>query len=83
MKKGRTSSDEFKEGDPVVIQCNVSKRWSKKGVISGSRIAEDGSSHSFTILTEDGRELLRNKKFLKHQSGKTLRFADTVVGASA
>ena len=83
MKKGRSSSDDFKVGDPVLIQCNISKRWSKKGNISGSRLAEDGSCQSFTVDTKDGRQLLRNRKFLKHQSGRLLRFADTVVSGSA
>ena len=77
-KKGRTSSDEFKAGDPILIQCNLTKRWSKKGVITEARVAEDDSAQSFQILTEDGRECLRNKKFLKHQA-KTLRFADNVL----
>ena len=79
MKKGRASADTFQIGDPVLIQCNLIKRWSKKGKISNSRIAEDGSTQSFLILTEDGREILRNKKFLKHQSGRLLRFADMAV----
>ena len=77
-KKGRTSSDEFKAGDHVLIQCNVSKRWSKRGVFTEARVAEDDSAQSFQILTEDGREVLRNKRFLKHQA-KTLRFADSVL----
>lgn len=77
-KKGRTSSDEFQAGDHILIQDNLTKRWVKKGVIMEARMAEDNSAQSFKIVTEDGRECLRNKRFLKHQP-KTLRFADSVL----
>ena len=60
----------------ILIQDNVTKRWSKKGVIDQARTAEDSSSQSFIITTEDGRVCVRNKRFLKFQS-QTLRFADT------
>ena len=75
-KKGRTSSDEFQAGDQILIQDNVTKRWSKKGTITEARTAEDDSAQSFKILTEDGRVCVRNKRFLKFQA-KSLRFADT------
>ena len=47
LKKGRSSSDDFKVGDPVLIQCNVSKRWSKKGQITEARSAEEGPRKVF------------------------------------
>ena len=83
LKKGRSSADEFKVGDPVLIQCNVSKRWSMKGQISEARTAEDGSEQSFLVTTDEGRIVTRNRKFLKHQPGKLLRFADSIESASA
>ena len=79
MKKGRTSADQFQPGDQIVIQDNITKRWSKKGTILEARSSEDNSAQSFKILTEDGRECVRNKRFLKFQA-KTLRFADSVLG---
>ena len=75
-KKGRNSSDEFQAGDHILIQDNVTRRWSKKGTIEEARTAEDGSAQSFIITTEDGRVCVRNKRFLKFQS-KSLRFADS------
>ena len=83
LKKGRSSADEFKVGDPVLIQCNVTKRWSMKGQISQARTAEDGSEQSFLVTTDEGRIVTRNRKFLKHQPGKLLRFADSTESCSA
>ena len=83
LKKGRSSSDDFKVGDPVLIQCNISKRWSRKGQVTEARTAEDGSAQSFLVTTEDCRVVTWNKKFLKHQPGKLLRFADSTESASA
>ena len=78
LKKGRTSADQFQPGDKIVIQDNITKRWSKKGTILETRSSEDGSAQSFKILTEDDREVIRNKRFLKFEA-KTLRFADNVL----
>jgi hypothetical protein len=75
LKKGRSSSDQFQAGDRVLIQDNLTKRWNKKGTIDSARQAEDDSSQSFVITTEEGRTCVRNKRFLKFQP-KELRFAD-------
>ena len=66
-KKGRTSSIQFEVGDRVVIQDNMSKRWTIKGQVSSKRVAEDGSNRSFMIMTDGGKEMLRNAKFMKHE----------------
>ena len=50
-RKGRSSPSDYKPGEKVHIQDHVSKRWNIQGVISGKRMAEDGTSRSFTLET--------------------------------
>ena len=75
--KGRTSKAVIVNGDKVRVQDHNSGRWTLKGVISGARDADDGSTQSYTIAMNDGGTFLRNKMFIKHDVDawpKTVRF---------
>ena len=50
----------FYQGQRVWIQ-DKDKRWSDTGTILHSRTSED----SYSILTSEGVEIIRNKKFLR------------------
>ena len=93
QEKGRASKDVFMENDKVTIQDHKSGKWTQKGVISGTRMSDDGSVQSYTIKMNDGSgELLRNKCFIKHDvwpvTRKSVRFAldnteaDEVIAAA-
>ena len=47
-----------------------------KRKITEERQAEDGTIQSFLVVTNAGREIIRNKRFLKHMPGK-VTFADS------
>ena len=62
----------------MVVQNHTTGKWSEKGVISESRTADDGTTHSHIVTIDDGGEVLRNKRFIKHNiwlSRKKVRFA--------
>ena len=65
--------------DKVAIQDHKTGRWTQKGVISGTREADDGSVQSYTITMNDGNEFIRNKCYIKHDvwpiKRKSVRFA--------
>ena len=65
--KGRSSPNDFQPGDRVYVQDIASKRWNIPGTVKEGRVSEDGSTRSFLIEREDGVELLRNSKYLKHE----------------
>ena len=65
-EKGRTSKDIFMNDDKVVIQDHKTGKWTLKGVISGTRVADDGTVQSYTIQMNDGNEFIRNKCYIKH-----------------
>ena len=67
LKKGRSSPNDFEIGDRIVVQDVVNKRWSIKGTITQKRWSEDGSHRSFIVEKDDGTEIIRNAKFLKHE----------------
>ena len=69
MEKGRSSKDSFLPKDKVVIQDHLTKRWNLKGEINDLRIADDGSTQSYEIRMNNGSLFLRNKRFIKHDSG--------------
>jgi hypothetical protein len=54
----------FQEGDKVLMQHPVSKRWLQSAVITSCH--EDG--RSYNLLTEDGGETRRNRRFLRKWS---------------
>ena len=64
--KGRSAPNDFREGDVVVVQDMMTKKWDISGSVKQARIAEDGSTRSFIIEREDGALMLRNCKYLKH-----------------
>ena len=94
QEKGRSSADTFMKDDKVTVQDHKSGKWVHKGVITGSRVADDGTVQSHTIEMSDGSgELLRNKRFIKHDvwplpNRKSVRFtldnteADEVVATA-
>ena len=65
--KGRSAPNDFVESDLVVIQDMMTKKWDISGTIKQARVAEYGSARSFIIEHDDGAELLRNSKYIKHQ----------------
>ena len=93
QEKGRSSTDVFMKDDKVTVQDHRSGKWVHKGVISGSRMSDDGSVQSYTIEMSDGSgELLRNKRYIKHDvwpvTRKSVRFtldnteADEVIATA-
>ena len=67
LKKGRSCPNDFDIGDRCVVQDVLNKRWNIKGTIKEKRTSEDGSHRSFIVEKDDGTEILRNARFLKHQ----------------
>ena len=69
-KLGRRSVDEFKIGDLVVAQNMRTSKWTIRGKVVEGRMAEDGTTRSFVVETEEGKTTLRNSCHLKHQTRK-------------
>ena len=67
-EKGRTSKDSFQEGDKVIVQDPITKRWTLDGEISAKRTADDQSIQSYEVALQEGGVALRNKRFIKHAS---------------
>jgi hypothetical protein len=65
----------FKEGDKVLMQHPVSKRWLQSAVIT--QCHEDG--RSYDLLTDEGGETRRNRRFLGRWSSEDDESADTVA----
>ena len=57
----------FSLGDRVYVQDIASKTWNIPATVKEGRVSEDGSTRSFLVEREDGVELLRNSRFLKHE----------------
>ena len=66
-KLGRRSKDQFKVGDKVLCQNMKTMKWTIRGEVVDSRVAEDRSVRSLIIKTENGRSTLRNARHLKFQ----------------
>ena len=66
MRKGRSAPNDFREGDQILIQDLMTKKWNIPGTIREARISEDDSVRSFIVERSDGSSVLRNAKFLKH-----------------
>ena len=49
------------------MQDISSKRWNIPAVVVEGRPSEDGTVRSFVVKREDGVQLLRNARFLKHK----------------
>ena len=69
--KGRTSKDEFKTQDRVVIQCPVTRKWNQRGMITGSRVNEDGSVTTHNIRLDNGTDTVRHKKYIKYERDRS------------
>ena len=67
-EKGRTSKDSFQEGDKVIVQDPITKRWTLEGEITAKRTANDQSIQSYEVALQEGGVALRNKRFIKHAS---------------
>ena len=72
------------QDDRCVVQdnLNLSKRWDILATIKGKRASEDGTFRSFVVEKDDGSELLRNSRFLKHQSKNADQPGNHVVWAN-
>ena len=58
--------DVFKSGDRVCLQDPTTRRWDILGTVLKELIANDGSSRSYEINTDIGRELVRNGSHIRH-----------------
>ena len=67
VAKGRSSPHDYLPGDKVYVQDISSKRWKIPAVVKEGRVSEDGTVRSFLVEREDGVQLLRNARFLKHE----------------
>ena len=54
-------------GTEVLVQDMASKRWNIPATVKEGRVSEDGSIRSFIVERENGVELLRNSRYLKHE----------------
>jgi hypothetical protein len=69
----------FKEGDKVLMQHPVSKRWLQSAVITSCH--EDG--RSYDLLTEESGETRRNRRFLQRWSSEDGKEDDESADAVA
>ena len=67
-KKGRSSTEEFRISDRVIIQDNNDHKWRETGTIVGERKADDLSIQSYEIKMDSGNTKLRNKRFIRHHT---------------
>ena len=65
--KGRSCPSDFRPGDRILVQDMASKRWNIEATVKEGRASDDGSIRSFIVEREDGVQLLRNARFLKHE----------------
>ena len=64
--KGYTSREQFRVGDKVVMRDHERKSWDVYREVKEERMAEDGTTHSFVVMGENGKEYLRHKSHLCH-----------------
>ena len=70
QKHRRYNRDQFSDGERVIIQDPISKRWTKEGIIQSSRPTHTGQgSRSYEVLSDDGKSYLRNTRFLSKLPG--------------
>ena len=69
LRKGRSAPNDFREGDLLVVQDLLCRKWNIPGTIKQARFSEDDddTARSFIIERSDGSSLLRNSKYIKHQ----------------
>ena len=65
--KGRSCPNDFRPGDRILVQDMASKRWNIEATVKEGRASDDGSIRSFIVERDDGVQLLRNSRFLKHE----------------
>ena len=64
MKRRNSPRGLLEVGDHVRIQDNITKKWTRKGVVVQKVVDADGSVSSFEVSSE-GNILHRNRKFLQ------------------
>ena len=70
LKNRHFNRDQFKDGDKVLIQDPVSKRWVKEGTIQSSRpMHTDQGARTHMVLANDGKTYLWNSQFLSRPPG--------------
>ena len=67
MRKGRSALNDFREGDQILVQDLLTKKWNIPGIIKECRVSEDNSTRRFIVQRSDGSTVLRNAKFFKHE----------------
>ena len=75
-KKGRTSKDEFKNGDKIVVRDPISQRWCRVCLIIGERDLDNITPVSFIVELESGNRTIRHKSHMRH-AVKTIKKVDS------
>ena len=73
-QKGRFNRETFEKGDEVWIQNPKDRKWDRKGIVHKVR-EWNGVPLSYLVMS-DGKEYLRNAKFLCHTVPKEERKAE-------
>ena len=64
-KNKKFNRETFEEGEEVIIQDQITKKWEKRGKVKSSRKINTRQGHrSYVIETPKGKEYVRNGKFL-------------------
>ena len=74
QRKGRFNRETFKEGDEVWIQNPANRKWDRKGIVDKVR-SWNRTPLSYIVKCE-GKEFLRNGKFLCHMVPKDEKNAE-------
>ena len=64
--QNRSSRAVFEEDDIVRVQCPLTKRWDKEGVIVKKRQSDEGVQTSFKVRMKGGGLSVRHKQHLRH-----------------
>jgi hypothetical protein len=70
--------EKLKKGDSVIVQCQHSKRWTKKATVISIR----RSGHSYNLEDEDGFTFVRNRRFIKLRAQGEEEFEENEEGAN-
>ena len=73
-QKGRYNRETFKEGDEVWIQNPQNRKWDRKGIVH--KVREWNGTPLSYLVKSDGKEYLRNGKFLCHTVPKDEKKAE-------
>ena len=75
-RRGRGSREDVKVGDRVRIQDIKNGKWSQLGTVESLRICEDGGTRSVVVQSDQGRQLIRNSKYIRLYLGSGTESAE-------